>query len=268
MVPKYNSGFRDETDFSDPEHAGNMRADRDRYPFHPPIRCHISRYHKKCQNQQHFIIVPFRVLELSAGEFIPRLFSSGGIHPTIWSSCCIDCRYHYITVPGHPSDSDVYYVNETIMYHYITVPGHPSDEYTGGYRKSGVYHYITVPGHPSDNAIGKLGRPASVPLHYSSGASIRHQERFISRSRRYHYITVPGHPSDLTLSLLSSKIGTITLQFRGIHPTCFWFRVYLFLYHYITVPGHPSDISFVGAYARFYVPLHYSSGASIRHDMN
>ena len=83
MVPKYNSGFRDETDFSDPEHAGNMRADRDRYPFHPPIRCHISRYHKKCQNQQHFIIVPFRVLELSAGEFIPRLFSSGGIHPTV-----------------------------------------------------------------------------------------------------------------------------------------------------------------------------------------
>ena len=150
MVPKYNSGFRDETDFSDPEHAGNMRADRDRYPFHPPIRCHISRYHKKCQNQ-HFIIVPFRVLELSAGEFIPRLFSSGGIHPTIWSSCCIDCRYHYITVPGHPSD-----------------------------RSSGMIQMDWV------------------PLHYSSGASIRlHFVTNVVTYLAYHYITVPGHPSDL-----------------------------------------------------------------------
>ncbi len=150
MVPKYNSGFRDETDFSDPEHAGNMRADRDRYPFHPPIRCHISRYHKKCQNQQHFIIVPFRVLELSAGEFIPRLFSSGGIHPTIWSSCCIDCRYHYITVPGHPSDRNsmynVHFSNCTITLQFRGI--HPTmQNFT---EEESLYHYITVPGHPSD----------------------------------------------------------------------------------------------------------------------
>ena len=47
VVPKYDSGLQDETDFPGPEHAGNMTADRDGYPFHPPIRCHIFRYHKK-----------------------------------------------------------------------------------------------------------------------------------------------------------------------------------------------------------------------------
>ena len=71
--------------------------------------------------------------------------------------------------------------------------------------------------HPTK--YSRYSRILQVPLHYSSGASIR-----------YGGI------------LYNSILCTITLQFRGIHPTgpkCRW--ILLFVYHYITVPGHPSD---------------------------
>ena len=96
-----------------------------------------------------------------------------GIHPTIGLQDLMRAKYHYITVPGHPSDSDVYYVNETIMYHYITVPGHPSDAQSKAVDDLKMYHYITVPGHPSDLQDRWDALLSKVPLHYSSGASIR-----------------------------------------------------------------------------------------------
>ncbi len=240
-----------------------MRADRDRYPFHPPIRCHISRYHKKCQNQQHFIIVPFRVLELSAGEFIPRLFSSGGIHPTIWSSCCIDCRYHYITVPGHPSDGisgDPRFKYSTITLQFRGI--HPTIEeiiktfllkvplhYSSGASirpnrkevKKWMYHYITVPGHPSDRKFWLFQKLEMVPLHYSSGASIRQRRWWISRGE------VPLHYSS------GASIRRLYCDNSSINPVPL---------HYSS--GASIRRKGIGSEDIWWVPLHYSSGASIR----
>ena len=103
-------------------------------------------------------------------------------------------------------------------YHYITVPGHPSDNNPFKTIAAG-YHYITVPGHPSDGTGNRFKNHFGVPLHYSSGASIR-----------------------LVYGLLPMPVGTITLQFRGIHPTELTGALGDTRYHYITVPGHPSDI--------------------------
>ncbi len=110
-------------------------------------------------------------------------------------------RYHYITVPGHPSDicrrckrygrvplhyssghpSDIEHCIMTNMgYHYITVPGHPSDCVCGP-SVIKRYHYITVPGHPSDTEAEKTA------------------------IEKYHYITVPGHPSDVSYVLLNYR---------------------------------------------------------------
>ncbi len=149
------------------------------------------------------------------------------------------CGYHYITVPGHPSDIAVG-LGQYAMYHYITVPGHPSDR-IHHWLKIKLYHYITVPGHPSDMELKVTKKREIVPLHYSSGASIRL----------------------IKLILCEKYWRTITLQFRGIHPTTQGSSVWLLvplhyssgasirlfqideygrnMYHYITVPGHPSD---------------------------
>ncbi len=103
-----------------------------------------------------------------------------------------------------------------------------------------------------------------VPLHYSSGASIRHLERLKTEDFKYHYITVPGHPSDSRFGLQTElEFGTITLQFRGIHPT------YDVIYTLDdVVPLHYSSGASIRQNNRcnicWCVPLHYSSGASIR----
>ncbi len=62
-----------------------------------------------------------------------------------------------------------------MSYHYITVPGHPSDLAVTCYTCYMLYHYITVPGHPSDLDAGHWQEQSLVPLHYSSGASIRQE---------------------------------------------------------------------------------------------
>jgi len=119
----------------------------------------------------------------------------------------------------HPTSCGKRHMGEKIQqYHYITVPGHPSDE------EMMIYSYDSVPLHYSSGAsirqkysIHEL--EIKVPLHYSSGASIR---RYLGVlwEKQYHYITVPGHPSDNADAEDAIFYGgTITLQFRGIHPT-------------------------------------------------
>ena len=127
-----------------------------------------------------------------------------------------------------------------------------------------LYHYITVPGHPSDPSyvmnVFKLG----VPLHYSSGASIRLYVYWVSFFFiKYHYITVPGHPSDSNPITGERYLGcTITLQFRGIHPTDFTDTLIDTCTITLQFRGiHPTKEKMMNTEL---VPLHYSSGASIR----
>ncbi len=176
---------------------------------------------------------------------------------------------------------------EKTAYHYITVPGHPSDVWgIGGWEGGGCtitlqfrgihptaylffcepnwYHYITVPGHPSDDSKRRLWKrerstitlqfrgihpTLQIVLGRCNNRTITLQFRGIHPTTAvaatatlvYHYITVPGHPSDLSTAICPSS-----------------------LYHYITVPGHPSDKKKLGPWTCLKVPLHYSSGASIR----
>ena len=148
-----------------------------------------------------------------------------------------------------------------MLYHYITVPGHPSDFFGTNVNSSCTITLQFRGIHPtSDNFITII---RSVPLHYSSGASIRQKHTINGKN------FVPLHYSSgasirhIGTTGAGIAIRTITLQFRGIHPTFLYYcSVWENKYHYITVPGHPSDL-FQRWYYEF-VPLHYSSGASIR----
>ncbi len=197
--------------------------------------------------------------------------------------------YHYITVPGHPSDNDLGYYQKSplVPLHYssgASIRHHINNQglnnavplhYSSGasirqciiwiINSNCTYHYITVPGHPSDSEFEIFTTSCKVPLHYSSGASIRPWTTVSRRNTvKYHYITVPGHPSDWKEMKEERLLSTITLQFRGIHPTISKRSVVkIMMYHYITVPGHPSDKT-TDCFRSRHVPLHYSSGASIR----
>ncbi len=127
--------------------------------------------------------------------------------------------YHYITVPGHPSDKKKFIVHLpnrcTITLQFRGI--HPTDIMIYEVQNNGTITLQFRGIHPTEPAVD-LGGFNGVPLHYSSGASIRPLP-CLQVFLRYHYITVPGHPSDRGGSRFD----------------------YHFLYHYITVPGHPSD---------------------------
>ncbi len=142
-----------------------------------------------------------------------------GIHPTSLEDKRLFQMYHYITVPGHPSD----YLGMMQQFR-LRVPLHYSSG--ASIRQSKTIYWrdwctITLQFrgiHPTSLHVNSANF-LIVPLHYSSGASIRQNWSLIRTGRKYHYITVPGHPSDEGAN------------FRGVNLR----------YHYITVPGHPSD---------------------------